>query len=82
MKLVRHLILCDLSALDDSQKLHTPETHVKLLKKLKTSVQGLDYKKLMSGEDSEATLYVAITSANGHVLAKMANKFPQQAREN
>ncbi|XP_048583516.1 NBAS subunit of NRZ tethering complex isoform X2 [Nematostella vectensis] len=53
-------------------------THLKLLKKIKSAAPGLDYKKLMSGDDPLAILGPVLTSANVHLLAKLATKIPSQ----
>ncbi|XP_013421684.1 neuroblastoma-amplified sequence [Lingula anatina] len=58
----------------------TPEVHVKLLKKIKPAAPGLDYKKLMDGNQKPLEIIKPIlTSSNVHVIAKLAAKIPNQA---
>ncbi|XP_064390924.1 NBAS subunit of NRZ tethering complex-like isoform X2 [Halichondria panicea] len=52
-------------------------THIRLLKKLKANVSGINYKALMSGEVNPlTTLSSALTDNNVHVVAKLADKIP------
>ncbi|TRZ02417.1 hypothetical protein DNTS_034472, partial [Danionella cerebrum] len=59
-----------------------PETHLKLLKKLKAVAIGLDYKKL-TAEDSDPlkALEPVLTSQNVLSISKLANRIPQQGGE-
>ncbi|XP_021365609.1 neuroblastoma-amplified sequence-like [Mizuhopecten yessoensis] len=55
----------------------TADAHVKLLKKTKFSAEGLDYKRLVEGEDNPVDVLVPIlTTSNITVIAKLANKIP------
>jgi WD40 repeat protein len=56
----------------------TVETHIKLLKRLKQAVSGLDYKMLMCGYDVEEVLRPVLSSGNVHVFAKTSNCIPVQ----
>ncbi|KAL5481474.1 hypothetical protein EMCRGX_G021640 [Ephydatia muelleri] len=50
--------------------------HVSLLKKFKSAVRGMDYKTLMTGEDSVSVLRPALLATNVHLIAKLAAKIP------
>lgn len=52
------------------------QAHLKLLKKIKSAAPSLDYKKLSSDDSPLKVLQPVLTSANVHVLAKLANKIP------
>ncbi|XP_033750641.1 neuroblastoma-amplified sequence-like [Pecten maximus] len=55
----------------------TADTHVKLLKKIKFSSEGLDYKRLVEGKHNPVDVLVPIlTTSNINVIAKLANKIP------
>ncbi|XP_069137324.1 NBAS subunit of NRZ tethering complex-like [Argopecten irradians] len=55
----------------------TADSHVKLLKKIKFSAEGLDYKRLVEGEHNPVDVLVPIlTTSNINVIAKLANKIP------
>ncbi|XP_060067245.1 NBAS subunit of NRZ tethering complex-like [Ylistrum balloti] len=55
----------------------TAETHVKLLKKVKFTAEGLDYKSLVEGEHSPVDVLIPIlTTSNINVIAKLASKIP------
>ncbi|XP_053503129.1 NBAS subunit of NRZ tethering complex isoform X1 [Ictalurus furcatus] len=58
----------------------TPDTHVKLLKKLKAVASGLDYKKL-TDEDSDPlkALEPVLSSQNVLSISKLASRIPQKA---
>ncbi|XP_056125295.1 NBAS subunit of NRZ tethering complex isoform X1 [Rhinichthys klamathensis goyatoka] len=59
-----------------------PDTHTKLLKKLKTVAVGLDYKKL-TDEDSDPlkALEPILTSQNVLSISKLATRIPQKGGE-
>ncbi|PIK59423.1 putative neuroblastoma-amplified sequence [Apostichopus japonicus] len=57
--------------------IHSPEVHVKLLKKIKNGVPRLDYKEMMEGHPYK-TLPPVLIAANVHIMAKMANKLPNK----
>nr|XP_055042803.1 NBAS subunit of NRZ tethering complex [Misgurnus anguillicaudatus] len=59
-----------------------PDTHLKLLKKLKAVAVGLDYKKLID-EDSDPlkALEPVLTSQNVLSISKLAPRIPQQGGE-
>ncbi|XP_062857972.1 NBAS subunit of NRZ tethering complex [Trichomycterus rosablanca] len=55
----------------------TPETHVKLLKKLKAVANGLDYKKLTDEDaDPRKALEPVLTSQNVLSISKLAPRIP------
>lgn len=55
-----------------------PESHVKLLKKLKAVASGLDYRKLTDeSSDPLATLQPVLTSQNVLSISKLANRLPR-----
>uniref|UniRef100_A0A3Q1FX53 NBAS subunit of NRZ tethering complex n=1 Tax=Acanthochromis polyacanthus TaxID=80966 RepID=A0A3Q1FX53_9TELE len=55
-----------------------PESHVKLLKKLKAVASGLDYRKLTDEtSDPLATLQPVLTSQNVLSISKLANRLPR-----
>ncbi|KAL5481489.1 hypothetical protein EMCRGX_G021658 [Ephydatia muelleri] len=56
--------------------------HVSLLKKFKSAVRGMDYKTLMTGEDSVSVLRPALLATNVHLIAKLAAKIPCKACDN
>ncbi|XP_065910966.1 NBAS subunit of NRZ tethering complex-like isoform X2 [Dysidea avara] len=51
-------------------------TQIKLLEKFKTSLQTVDFKAVVSGDDPLLALQPHLTSDNVHVVAKVANKIP------
>ncbi|XP_028411208.1 LOW QUALITY PROTEIN: neuroblastoma-amplified sequence-like [Dendronephthya gigantea] len=51
-----------------------PQMHIRLIKKIKASSQGVNYKSLIEGGDPLLTLRPHLLSSNVHVFAKMANK--------
>ncbi|XP_028253229.1 NBAS subunit of NRZ tethering complex [Parambassis ranga] len=54
-----------------------PDTHVKLLKKLRAVANGLDYRKLTDESlDPLATLQPVLTSQNVLSISKLANRLP------
>uniref|UniRef100_A0AAQ5ZXU3 Neuroblastoma-amplified sequence N-terminal domain-containing protein n=1 Tax=Amphiprion ocellaris TaxID=80972 RepID=A0AAQ5ZXU3_AMPOC len=55
-----------------------PESHIKLLKKLKAVASGLDYRKLTDEtSDPLATLQPVLTSQNVLSISKLANRLPR-----
>ncbi|KAK3506670.1 hypothetical protein QTP70_013761 [Hemibagrus guttatus] len=57
----------------------TPDTHVKLLKKLKAVANGLDYKKLTDEEsDPLKALEPVLSSQNVLSISKLASRIPQK----
>uniref|UniRef100_A0A3Q3XCS4 NBAS subunit of NRZ tethering complex n=1 Tax=Mola mola TaxID=94237 RepID=A0A3Q3XCS4_MOLML len=55
----------------------TPESHVKLLKKLRAVANGLDYRKLTDeSSDPLATLRPVLSSQNVLSISKLANRLP------
>ncbi|KAL5481479.1 hypothetical protein EMCRGX_G021646 [Ephydatia muelleri] len=56
--------------------------HVSLLKKFKSALRGMDYKTLMTGEDSVSVLRPALLATNVHLIAKLAAKIPCKACDN
>ncbi|KAM7430043.1 hypothetical protein ABFA07_019200 [Porites harrisoni] len=54
------------------------QTHLRILKKIKSAAPGLDYKKLIAVGSPLQILKPVLTSANVHLLAKLANKIPTQ----
>lgn len=65
-----------------SQTAMKPDTHLKLLKKLKAVAVGLDYKK-MTEEDSDPlkALEPILTSQNVLSISKLASRIPQKGGE-
>ncbi|XP_031558111.1 neuroblastoma-amplified sequence-like isoform X2 [Actinia tenebrosa] len=52
------------------------QTHVKVLKKLKSAAPGLDYKKLIFGTSPLQVMATVLSSSNVHLLAKLGSKIP------
>ncbi|KAK3097270.1 hypothetical protein FSP39_008222 [Pinctada imbricata] len=55
----------------------SPDDHVKLIKKIKPAVPGLNYKNLMDPSHNAVDVIVPVlTSSNVNVIAKLASKIP------
>ncbi|XP_070541643.1 NBAS subunit of NRZ tethering complex-like [Ptychodera flava] len=69
---------CDENDITEDMK---PDLHLKLLKKIKSAMQGLDYIKLVDGEDDPLdVIKPGLHSGNVHVIAKLANKIPNKQK--
>ncbi|XP_072167418.1 NBAS subunit of NRZ tethering complex-like [Diadema setosum] len=76
-RLIYYFTLLQKSGEEVKSQLTSPDTHVKLLRKIKAAAAGLDYKRLMDGvSDPINVISPTLVSSNVHVLAKLAPKIP------
>ncbi|CAH1796434.1 unnamed protein product [Owenia fusiformis] len=56
-----------------------PELHIRILKKIRAAIAGLNYKKLIDGSaDPLDVISPLLTGSNVHVMAKLAKNIPNQ----
>ncbi|XP_077988543.1 NBAS subunit of NRZ tethering complex-like [Glandiceps talaboti] len=78
-RLIYYYTLLDSCSNGDVSELMKPDVHLKLLKKIKSAVPGLDYARLVGGEENPLDVMQSVLlSGNVHVMAKLANKIPDQ----